>query len=730
MSGYFVTEGSKFKGRPLTTLPVVLNRDLSRIINSNLQLKSSHDLEHLRSIAQQRDERTKLTARIREAAEASQDFWTAPELLRSDLEEWPTQACDVYSYAIILQELFTRDDPYFELAEHLTPEQILDAVVHNRLRPEPSSDAPIIVRQVMELAWSDIPAARPTFEQVVSKSLAGLNGKSKRLPVRLSAHVGSVGTGTMGVACPKFVVLGRGVDVGRALLEGSEVNTVKISRSLYSQIEKCPDFEFFSREPEWITCNGTDIEAYVLTGRQACSGQTVSSDTSVDSGVFVDGPGKVTTRGQTAGTSSAIKDAGDLKTRRPARPSLFLGGQPRQVDSERTSSGGPIFTSGVRDGKNRKPYSLAEGKRRLSATDFRSTQLSLGAALPRISEDSDTAVSTCELRQATGENVGLSSAISDKSGIGSTGVRSNENYLHKNRTAQSTNRVTETLPQTIASSSFDGHIALNSGSKGVTLSEPKPQKSLERKLSQQEEKTDTQTETSYKVPKLDLRHKPHKHRRFGSRQYRGSPPLTSSSIKDTQASSSVRDTPKEHSSLLIIPSDHSVSNACVRYSSPSLLKKKLRRPQSPDGISMTSTECASVKSGSSSSSYSHRGMLEIVDRDINLLPSAEGDRDSEMLRLPASSPEYGRGQLGPIQQEVVVNIEHTQVSSLAAKRNSDPFICHSPSQDSKQRSHQDDKEQVNSLGSEVKSQDEPQIRHRNEISEGNKISRKNKVYPL
>ncbi|GFR73814.1 hypothetical protein ElyMa_005739100 [Elysia marginata] len=71
MSGYFVTEGSKFKGRPLTTLPVVLNRDLSRIIN-NSQLKSSHDLEHLRSIAQQRGEWTKLTARIREAAEASQ----------------------------------------------------------------------------------------------------------------------------------------------------------------------------------------------------------------------------------------------------------------------------------------------------------------------------------------------------------------------------------------------------------------------------------------------------------------------------------------------------------------------------------------------------------------------------------------------------------------------------------------------------------------------------------
>ncbi|GFS20154.1 endonuclease-reverse transcriptase [Elysia marginata] len=72
MSAYFVTESSKFKGRSLTTLPVLLNRDVSQITNSNLQLKSNHDLEHLRSIAQQRDEWTKLTVRIREAAEAPQ----------------------------------------------------------------------------------------------------------------------------------------------------------------------------------------------------------------------------------------------------------------------------------------------------------------------------------------------------------------------------------------------------------------------------------------------------------------------------------------------------------------------------------------------------------------------------------------------------------------------------------------------------------------------------------
>ncbi|GFR98855.1 hypothetical protein ElyMa_006360200 [Elysia marginata] len=54
MSGYFVTEGSKFKGRPRTKLPVVLNRDLSRIINSNLQLKRLSRVPEIYSTAERR----------------------------------------------------------------------------------------------------------------------------------------------------------------------------------------------------------------------------------------------------------------------------------------------------------------------------------------------------------------------------------------------------------------------------------------------------------------------------------------------------------------------------------------------------------------------------------------------------------------------------------------------------------------------------------------------------
>ena len=71
MNCYFISHGSKFRGRPFTTLPVVLNKDLTRVSDDKLQLTSLKDLEHLRSVAQNRQTWRKLTTRIREAAEAS-----------------------------------------------------------------------------------------------------------------------------------------------------------------------------------------------------------------------------------------------------------------------------------------------------------------------------------------------------------------------------------------------------------------------------------------------------------------------------------------------------------------------------------------------------------------------------------------------------------------------------------------------------------------------------------
>jgi hypothetical protein len=42
-------------------------------------------------------------------------LWTAPELLRQPVDEWPlcgTKEADVYSYAVIVSEILTKDLPY------------------------------------------------------------------------------------------------------------------------------------------------------------------------------------------------------------------------------------------------------------------------------------------------------------------------------------------------------------------------------------------------------------------------------------------------------------------------------------------------------------------------------------------------------------------------------------------------------------------------------------------
>ena len=70
MNSYFATHGKKFRGRPLTTLPVVLNKDLSRLQENTLQLTTGEDLEHLRCIARDRQQWRELSTGIRKAAEA------------------------------------------------------------------------------------------------------------------------------------------------------------------------------------------------------------------------------------------------------------------------------------------------------------------------------------------------------------------------------------------------------------------------------------------------------------------------------------------------------------------------------------------------------------------------------------------------------------------------------------------------------------------------------------
>ncbi|XP_048254709.1 atrial natriuretic peptide receptor 1-like isoform X1 [Haliotis rufescens] len=89
------------------------------------------------------------------------EFWTAPEILRLDVQ--PTEGSDVYSFAIVMQEIFTREAPYVEHRETQTPNDVLQAVISTSMRPVFTPDTPVASREIMERAWEMDPIGRPSF---------------------------------------------------------------------------------------------------------------------------------------------------------------------------------------------------------------------------------------------------------------------------------------------------------------------------------------------------------------------------------------------------------------------------------------------------------------------------------------------------------------------------------------------------------------------------------------
>ncbi|GFR88115.1 hypothetical protein ElyMa_004243400 [Elysia marginata] len=70
MQAYFNTLTTKFRGRPSTTLPIILNKELSQAF-PQMKLKTTKDLQNLQSLAQDRGNWKSLTGRITEFARAS-----------------------------------------------------------------------------------------------------------------------------------------------------------------------------------------------------------------------------------------------------------------------------------------------------------------------------------------------------------------------------------------------------------------------------------------------------------------------------------------------------------------------------------------------------------------------------------------------------------------------------------------------------------------------------------
>ncbi|XP_062442198.1 retinal guanylyl cyclase 2 [Rhea pennata] len=110
-------------------------------------------------------------------------LWTAPELLRDpDMRRKGTFKGDIYSFAIILQEVVVRGPPY--CTSDLTAEEIIKKVkkppplCRPNIAPE---TAPMECIQVMKQCWGEAPERRPSFEEIFHKFKTINKGKKTNI---------------------------------------------------------------------------------------------------------------------------------------------------------------------------------------------------------------------------------------------------------------------------------------------------------------------------------------------------------------------------------------------------------------------------------------------------------------------------------------------------------------------------------------------------------------------
>ena len=94
--------------------------------------------------------------------------WMAPELL--DANSGYDMKVDVYSYAIVLWEILTRNVPY----RGLESAQIIARVLTTDLRPPMPEEAPPEIALLIRQCWDRDPRARPTFTDILRRFKSGM----------------------------------------------------------------------------------------------------------------------------------------------------------------------------------------------------------------------------------------------------------------------------------------------------------------------------------------------------------------------------------------------------------------------------------------------------------------------------------------------------------------------------------------------------------------------------
>ena len=89
-------------------------------------------------------------------------FWMAPELL---VGGGSTPASDVYSFGILLSEVYTGRDPYDGQDAMEVLRLVVDPTVEKRPDVKPGS-LPAPISLLMRECWQSLPELRPPFEEI------------------------------------------------------------------------------------------------------------------------------------------------------------------------------------------------------------------------------------------------------------------------------------------------------------------------------------------------------------------------------------------------------------------------------------------------------------------------------------------------------------------------------------------------------------------------------------
>ncbi|XP_015281516.1 PREDICTED: retinal guanylyl cyclase 2, partial [Gekko japonicus] len=114
---------------------------------------------------------------------AEELLWTAPELLR-DPGMFPkgTLKADVYSFAIVVQEVVLRGPPY--CTSQVSAEEILRKLKKSPplFRPNvPLDSAPLECIQLMKQCWAEVPDRRPSFDEIFEQFKTINKGKKTNI---------------------------------------------------------------------------------------------------------------------------------------------------------------------------------------------------------------------------------------------------------------------------------------------------------------------------------------------------------------------------------------------------------------------------------------------------------------------------------------------------------------------------------------------------------------------